>query len=81
MNLFRPGVQQIVAQTPVPVIPLALSGLWGSFFSRSHQGRAMRKLRGIFSRITLRAGQPIVPELAVPERLHEVVLQLRGERR
>ena len=47
LNPFRPGVQQIVAATPVPVVPMALSGLWGSFFSRSHRGSAMRRLRGV----------------------------------
>jgi 1-acyl-sn-glycerol-3-phosphate acyltransferase len=26
---FRPGLMRILAQTPVPVVPLALSGLWG----------------------------------------------------
>jgi hypothetical protein len=81
MDAFRPGVQRIVAATPVPVIPLALQGLWGSFFSRSHRGRAMRRLRGIFSRIGLVAGTPIAPERATPEHLHATVLALRGSRR
>jgi 1-acyl-sn-glycerol-3-phosphate acyltransferase len=81
MNPFRSGVQQILASTPVPVIPLALSGLWGSFFSRSHHGQAMRRLRGIFSRIALTAGPPIPPDRAVPAVLETAVLALRGERR
>jgi 1-acyl-sn-glycerol-3-phosphate acyltransferase len=81
MNPFRPGVQQMLALVPVPVVPLALSGLWGSFFSRSHKGKAMRKLRGIFSRITLVAGPPVLPDGAAPERLQAAVLALRGERR
>jgi 1-acyl-sn-glycerol-3-phosphate acyltransferase len=81
LNPFRPGVQQIVAATPVPVIPLALSGLWGSFFSRSHRGRAMRRFRGMFSRIALSAGPPIPPERALPEELQATVLALRGEQR
>jgi hypothetical protein len=81
MDAFRPGVQQIVATTPVPVIPLALQGLWGSFFSRSYRGRAMRRLRGVFSRIGLVAGAPIAPAEATPERLHAAVLALRGGRR
>ena len=81
MGAFRPGVQQIVAATPVPVVPMALQGLWGSFFSRSHEGRAMRRLRGIFSRIALVAGTPVAPIEATPERLQAVVLALRGERR
>jgi len=81
MSPFRPGVQQMLATTPVPVIPLALSGLWGSFFSRSHQGRAMRRVRGMFSRITLLAGAPVAPGHATPEELQAIVLGLRGERR
>jgi len=81
MNPFRPGVQQMLATTPVPVVPLALSGLWGSFFSRSHQGKAMRRLRGVFSRIMLIAGPPIPPERAAPAQLQATVLALRGERK
>ncbi|MBT1446076.1 MFS transporter [Shewanella sp. JM162201] len=30
---FRPGVEKILARRAVPVIPMALKGLWGSFFS------------------------------------------------
>jgi 1-acyl-sn-glycerol-3-phosphate acyltransferase len=78
---FRPGVQQIIATTPVPVVPLALRGLWGSFFSRSHEGRAMRRLRGIFSRIALVAASPVPPERVTLEGLQGAVLALRGERR
>jgi len=81
MSPFRPGVQQMLATTPVAVIPLALSGLWGSFFSRSHEGKAMRRMRGLFSRITLRAGAPVAPGHATPEELQAIVLALRGERR
>jgi hypothetical protein len=60
---------------------MALSGLWGSFFSRSHQGKAMRSVRGIFSRIALTVGAPVAPEHASPEELQAIVLALRGERR
>jgi 1-acyl-sn-glycerol-3-phosphate acyltransferase len=78
---FRPGVQQMVAATPVPVIPMALRGLWGSFFSRSTQGRAMRHWRGLFARIVLVIA-PAVPEADVaPEPLEARVLALRGEER
>jgi len=81
MQPFRPGIERIVADTPVPVIPMALSGLWGSFFSRSYQGKAMRRWRGMFSRITLAAGKPIPPAQVTLELLRERVLALRGERR
>jgi 1-acyl-sn-glycerol-3-phosphate acyltransferase len=78
---FRPGLQRILEQAPVPVVPMALRGLWGSFFSRVSNGKAMRRLRGVFSRIALVAGAPIAPANATPEMLQEVVLALRGDRR
>ncbi len=81
LNPFRPGVQQMIATTPVPVVPMALSGLWGSFFSRSHQGKAMRRLRGIFSRIALVVAPPVPPERVTLDGLQATVLALRGDRR
>ncbi len=81
LNPFRPGIERIVAETPVPVVPLALQGLWGSYFSRFADGRAMRRLRGMFSRIALVAGSPIAPERVDNESLYATVLALRGEHR
>jgi 1-acyl-sn-glycerol-3-phosphate acyltransferase len=81
LNAFRPGVGEIVRRTPVPVVPMALSGLWGSFFSRAHKGRAMRRWRGMFSRIALVAAPPVAPDAATPERLQALVLALRGDAR
>ncbi len=78
---FRPGIERILAETPVPVVPMGLSGLWGSFFSRSHNGQAMRRLRGMFSRIRLSVAPPIPPDLATSDALRMQVLALRGERR
>lgn len=64
MNDFRPGVERILAATPVPVIPMALRGLWGSFFSRKG-GPAMRKRpRRVRARIELCCGAPVPPQLA-----------------
>ena len=81
LNPFRPGVQQMIATTPVPVVPMALSGLWGSFFSRSSDGKAMRRLRGIFSRIALVVAPPVPPECVTLDGLRATVLALRGDRR
>lgn len=81
LDRFRPGVAQMLATTPVPVLPMALAGLWGSFFSRSSGGRAMRRLRGVFSRITLRVAPPVPPDQVTLEGLRATVLGLRGERR
>ncbi|HRI91946.1 MAG TPA: 1-acyl-sn-glycerol-3-phosphate acyltransferase, partial [Accumulibacter sp.] len=81
LSPFRPGVQRIVERTPVAVIPMALQGLWGSFFSRQG-GPAMsrpRRLLGLFSRIALSVGAAVEPAAATPEHLQEVVAGLRGD--
>ncbi|SBT05318.1 Phospholipid/glycerol acyltransferase [Candidatus Accumulibacter aalborgensis] len=77
---FRPGVQRIVGRTPAPVIPMALQGLWGSFFSRK-DGPAMTKplRRGIFSPIALTVGSAVAPAAATPEHLQAIVAGLRGD--
>jgi hypothetical protein len=61
---------------------MALSGLWGSFFSRV-DGAAMTKpfRRGAFSSITLRAASPVSPAEATPNSLFSTVLALRGEKK
>ena len=79
MHAFRPGIERMVAETPVPVVPMALSGLWGSFFSRSVEGKAMRRLRGVFSRIALTVAPPVPPREVTPDALHARVLALRGD--
>jgi len=82
MSPFRPGVQRIVARTPVPVVPMALRGLWGSVFSRRDGAAVTVRVRGaLASRIALVAGAPVAPQLATPEELQLQVLALRGERR
>jgi 1-acyl-sn-glycerol-3-phosphate acyltransferase len=77
---FRPGIQRIIEETPAPVVPMALRGLWGSFFSRKG-GAAMSKpfRRGFFSKIGLVAAAPIAPEMARPDALQATVQALRGE--
>src|SRR6185436_4135570 len=35
MGVFRPGISQALGRTPVPVVPMALSGLWQSLFARN----------------------------------------------
>jgi 1-acyl-sn-glycerol-3-phosphate acyltransferase len=62
MNRFKNGIERILRETPVPVVPMALDGLWGSMFSRKG-GPAMRKLpRRFRARLTLTIASPIRPE-------------------
>jgi 1-acyl-sn-glycerol-3-phosphate acyltransferase len=77
---FRGGIKRIIDRTPVPVVPLALRGLWGSFFSRKDGPAMSRPLRlRPFSKIALAADQPVPPELVTPEGLQARVLALRGD--
>jgi 1-acyl-sn-glycerol-3-phosphate acyltransferase len=82
LHPFRPGITRILQETPVPVVPMALQGLWGSFFSRM-DGAAMSRpfRRGVFNRIGLAVGAPLAPADATPEALQARVLALRGNRR
>jgi 1-acyl-sn-glycerol-3-phosphate acyltransferase len=82
MYPFRPGIKRIVERTPVPVIPMALRGLWGSFFSR-RGGAAMTQLSHlrIFSKIGLTVGTTVPPQMATPEGLQARVQALRGQSR
>lgn len=57
---FRAGITEILARRPVPVIPMALEGLWGGAFSRA-PGRWRQRDRGFFSRVQLKILDPIPP--------------------
>ncbi len=77
---FKKGVSRILERTAVPVIPMALRGLWGSFFSR-WGGVAMRYPRGVFSSIALVIDLPVEPQRVTPEGLQAKVAELRGDRK
>ena len=74
---FKKGITRIIERTPVPVIPMALRGLWGSFFSR-WGGTAMRYPRGVFSNIGLVIDKAWSPLQVTPEALQIRVGELRG---
>jgi 1-acyl-sn-glycerol-3-phosphate acyltransferase len=77
LNPFKKGVLKILETNPVPVIPLALRGLWGSFFSRRH-GKAMSQLwpRGFFNRIELIAGDQLAADSVSVSELRNAVKNL-----
>lgn len=81
LSELRPGIERILARRPVPVVPLALRGLYGSFFSRAG-GEPMRKLpRRFRAPIELVAGPPIPAERFSTEALRDRLLELRGDAR
>jgi 1-acyl-sn-glycerol-3-phosphate acyltransferase len=77
---FRPGVEKILARRPVPVLPMALRGLWGSMWSRRdsalHRARLPRRFR---ARVELVVDVPLPPEQATAAALETRVRELRGD--
>jgi len=75
---FKGGIMKILEREPVPVIPMALTNLWGSYFSRIEKGNAMVRpfRRGMFSRVGLRVGQQLAAHEVQPNVLQAHVAGL-----
>jgi hypothetical protein len=78
---FRAGMMRILKETPVPVVPMALTGLWDSMFSRKYGAVWRRWPRRFWPRIGLVVGPPIPPERADLQSLRQAVVELRGAAR
>ena len=66
-------------RSPVPVVPVALKGLWGSYFSRA-KGRACKGMPCRFwSRLEIEAGPAVPSEQVTTEIMFEKVSDLRGD--
>jgi 1-acyl-sn-glycerol-3-phosphate acyltransferase len=77
---FRPGVQRILAARPVPVVPIALRGMWDSMWSqRDSKLRRMRVPRRLRAHVELIIGAPIPAAQASAELLEATVRELRGD--
>ena len=78
---FQPGIEQIIKRNPVPVIPIAIRGMWGTWLSR-HKGSAMTGFPNAFmKKLTVVAGPPVAPEDMNRLVMHDKVLALRGDER
>ena len=76
---FKGGVMKLIEGLPdVPVIPMALGNLWGSYFSRVEGGKAMVKpmRRGFWSRVSLSVGEAMAPAAVSPDSLRGRVQSL-----
>jgi len=74
---LKPGIERILDKTPVPVVPLALSGLWGTWFSRV-KGQAMKGWpRNWMKKIDLIADQPIPADSVSLDLLASRIANLR----
>ena len=73
---FKPGIENIHLQAPVTIVPMALNGLWGSFFSNQN-GKPMRRLpRKLWRKIKVIAGEPILNREISANQLRLVVENL-----
>jgi 1-acyl-sn-glycerol-3-phosphate acyltransferase len=82
LNVFRGGIMKILQRSPVPVIPMALCGLWGSLFSQARSNPFDRVFqRGLRSALRLLIGAPLLSTVVTPELLREQVQALRGNAR
>jgi hypothetical protein len=78
---FRPGIEKIIERRGVPVIPIALGGLWGSWFSR-RSGGGLRKIPGrLWARVNVRIGEAVRSEDVTAASLELLVRTLRGDDR
>jgi 1-acyl-sn-glycerol-3-phosphate acyltransferase len=77
---FKGGVMKLLEDQDdsLPVVPMALQNLWGSYFSRVEGGEAMKRpfRRGLFSRVGLVVGAPIRPSAVSPTALQARVQAL-----
>lgn len=81
VHSFRPGIERILERRQVPVVPISLSGMWGSWFSR-HSGERLRRLPGkLFARVDVRVGEAVKPIDASAKNLELLVRTLRGQTR
>ena len=81
IDVFRSGIEKIIARTPVPVVPVALQGLWGSFFSNKGGPALTHAPRWRWSRLGLVVGEPVPPEEVSATDLQARVQALRGDLR
>ena len=81
VDQFRKGIERIVEESAVPVVPMALRGLWGSFFSPEGKGPFRRGRGRFWSRVEIVVGEPVTPAEVVADDLRERVLALRGSNR
>lgn len=75
---FRSGIERIIEASPVPVVPMALQGLWGSVFSRKNGARSLARLVSMKFRAPVRLviGSAIPAQEVSASGLHERVKRL-----
>ena len=76
---FKPGMERILAARPVPVVPMAIRGMWASIFSRGGVINTLRLPSRIRAHVTVMAEAPVDGAGAKAADLEEKVKAMRGE--
>lgn len=77
---FKSGVERILEKRPVPVVPMALRGMWASMWShRDNRMGRMRVPRRFRAHVDVVAGEPVDGREATAEMLEAKVRTLRGD--
>ena len=79
IDTFKNGIEKILQRNPVPVVPMALKGLWGSFFSHKDGNALTSRPNRFWSKVELAATTPVPAEEANAADLEKTVKRLRGE--
>jgi len=79
INKFQPGIEEIVKRTPVPVIPLALRGMWGTWSSRKRGAALKGWPTNFMKKVTIIAGDSVEPQDATRTNMYDKVAALRGD--
>ena len=75
---FKKGIEHVIAKNPVPVIPMSLTGLWGSVFSHYKLKGASKVPRRIWFPVRLSIGELIEPAQVTASNLELKVRKLYG---
>lgn len=81
LSPFRRGIERIIATSPVPVVPMALQGLWGSLFSRSGNVPERHRFGHLWQKISLTIGDPLSPDIVSAEQVEKSIVELMGAAR
>ncbi len=73
---FKHGIRHIIERDPVPIVPIAINGLWGSMFSRK---RRLKMPRPKWSSLIISSKSAIHPEDFDLKKLEGLVKEMHKE--
>lgn len=76
LDEFKPGIERIINESHAPVVPMAIDGMWGSFFSNKHGKPLSGFPRRILAKIKIIAGPAIPPDQVNAASLRTIVAKL-----